>query len=137
MSAETRAVRDAMIDALKAKSTDYWEFQPDGEETVVVGKGTHWAVHVQARTTRTMACFPEGLLDADFENEHDGPLFVRGKRVRTIVVDVDNDIVVLHDPRAGGFWYFDVKPEKYEEIKTSLLKLMLIAQARLLIQMGV
>ncbi len=135
MSAETRAVRDAMIDALKAKSSNVWEFRPDGQDTVTVCYRDDWAVAVHARSTKAQIRIPAGLVDYEFQYEHDGPQFLQDQRLRMVQVSSRSALGLVWSEH--GYWYTTLSPEEYEASKRNVLNLMLLAQARLLIKHGI
>ena len=127
---------EKMVDALKAKSSSYWEITQHNPNAWTVGKGGgDWAICLRARSETAQICIPAGLVDTEFQNEPDGPQFSNGQRLRMVQVDRARALGLVYSER--GYWYVTLNAEEYETSKIHVLKLMLLAQARLLMRMGV
>ncbi len=131
MSEATRAVMENLVDALKAKSSSYWEFKQDGENTVEVGKGLNLAVAVVATDSKVELWMDLDVLQGCIVGP---PTVKNGQECHWIPVGGGMNVAVREK---DGFWLHDFRPAKYEDRKQALLNLMLLAQARCLLLMGI
>lgn len=133
MSAETRAVMRAMLEALRAKSTDFWEFKAEGENEVSVCKGDDLAFIVHSTSKRVKLWIDCELLDPYLVPEDDDVQeFKNGNRVR--MIQVGPHVKMCLEQR-DDYWVYHFKPDKYEDRKQYVVQLMLIAQAACLVRM--
>ena len=132
MSETTRAVMEDLIDALKAKSSGYWEFKQDGENAVEVGKGLNLAIAVVATDNKVELWMEPEVLEGYISPAP--PTIKNGQEVYLVPVCHGMSVGIR---KKDGFWLHDFKPPKYEDRKQALLNLMLLTQARCLELMGV
>jgi hypothetical protein len=142
MSDTPTSVMHAMLGRIRTHSTDYWktvtELTDIGPVISVETPEGERAFKVRAGSKNVHIDFAAGLFDADFEVEPDGPVFDGDERVRSIQLSVHHTCWIAVRP--DGTSFCRVKASLYLEDSTArweVRSLMLLAQARLLLYLGV
>jgi hypothetical protein len=146
MSDTPTSVMHAMVGAIMGENnkhgTNYWKTVShlDQEQSITVHPRdeSEWAFRVRAGVENVFVHFPSGLFDADFVVESDGPEFRHGQRVRKVRVSQSKILVVMMKPDGSCFYY--TPPSRYlesESLRTAILHAMALAQARMLLRLGV
>ena len=149
MSDTPTSVMHAMVGAIMAKNMEgleedgcYWETVTDlpnnGAIEVRTRKERERAFTIRVTQGSVHVHFPRGLFDADFDVEPDGPEFSDGRRTRRVWVSKSKTLVV--SMRSNGGCFHVLSPSTYlddEGVRKTLLYAMLLAQARLLLKLGV
>ena len=148
MSDTPTSVMHAMVGAIMAKNMKgreedgcYWETVTEVDNSGVwvrTRKEREWAFKIWVSHGSVYVHFPPGLLDADFDVEPGGPEFREGRRARRVWVSKSKLLVVLMQLDGGCFHV--LSPSNYldsEGVRKTFLYAMLLAQARLLLKLGV
>lgn len=143
MSEEARKVKEEMLRNLRECRPEYTYWQHvtdlDNDEEVTVGRGRDWAFKVRLSDTGlgVRITFLPGLLDHDFQTGEWIRLADPGPHVRTIFVTPELQTMVCV---TDSSCYCTVLASHYNEmpnVRTEVQKLLLLAQARLLLRLGV
>jgi hypothetical protein len=138
----TSVVMDAMLRSIGNPSTDYWQMVTELTDTgpvlsVETPKGVD-AFKLRTGDKNVYIEFPAELFDADFEVEPGGPEFHRGERVRRIRLSAHHVTTIAVRP--DGTCLCRLRASRYledEGRRERARLLMLLAQARLLLKLGV
>ncbi len=127
MSDETRAVMREIIRGVQEVSSDFWEFVPDGENAIKMGKKGNFPVQVIATQNKVQIWTEIHVLQGHFQEasiiEDDSEYFV---------VDLGNG-AELGFELGNGHWYHHFNWQVYPGRKTEVHKLMLLAQCSCLL----
>lgn len=142
MSEEARVVKARMLlDLQRFYVTNYWEhvIDLDNNGKVTVGHGRDWAFKVQLMDTGlgVRITFLPGLLDSDFQMRESIRHANPGTYIRKIFVTAELNVMVC---ATDSSCYCNVLTSQYNEkpiVREAVQKLLLLAQARLLLRLGV
>jgi hypothetical protein len=142
MSDTPASVMHAMLGRIRTASAKYWKTVTELTDTesiisVETPKGVD-AFKLRTDDENVYIEFPAGLFDADFEVEPGGPEFHRGERMRKIRLSARQTTMI--SVRPDGTSQARVCASRYlkdEAHRKCVQSLMLLAQARLLLELGV
>lgn len=122
MSEETRAVMREIIRDVQAVSSDFWEFVPEGENAIKMGKLDSFPVNVTVSPDRVEIRTAISVLQP-----HIMPASVIEGDREYFLVELGNDGVLGFELR-DGYWSHEFNWQMYAGRKTEVHKLMLLAQ---------